>query len=690
MHRYILVGLLSYFLLFSNTYAAELQPQAANLHMLEEITVTATKREQKIKEIAGSVSIASDIDLENRGAQTLQDVTKIFPNIHVKSTSSGSEIVIRGMSTWDTALQSPAGLYVDGVPYPLSYMQNIYLHEMESVEVMRGPQGTLYGRNSESGVINLVRRTPDNWLRGSLFTELGSHDTLRLGASASGPLIEDKVYFSGSYLRHQTDGFVRNEYKHKDQAAQHRVDSGRAVLRVAPTDTLDVRLSLDATHSEDGLGTMRLFTGPYRSGRHKIRSNASDKASSDLMIPAITVIQTGEHARTTSITSYSDYKYRMLSDLDRTPLPLGVSDMAIDQHNIVEELRFSSVGIQKLSWVSGLFLSKIFMTVDMNRLRRQAAVTTYLHTDYRETTGALFGQVTYAAMERLRLTAGLRTEYTVLDGEQTYRTGGGRHRAYEKDFRYTEFLPMASVSLDVTDNLTTYASWSQGYLPGGFNVFSSSSKDTFYYKPEYSTNYELGLKTHWLGNKLQANVSTFYSDIRDKQVREEVPSAGIGTWKFTNSAKAHTSGIELEVRTYPLAGWELRGGVGYARSEIDDWAVSTPGGGRKNYSGNRLPWAPDLAYHLGIGYTHTSGFFAQAEYLGSGKQYFDAENTLSDPGYNMANLRFGYHGENFSVTTWGKNIFNTHYITKKLVAQGNTIVEDGNPFSFGITASWSF
>ena len=159
------------------------------------------------KEYSPVVSEAWYARSPNRGAQTLQDVTKIFPNIHMKSTSSGSEIVIRGMSTWDTALQSPAGLYVDGVPYPLSYMQNIYLHEMESVEVMRGPQGTLYGRNSESGVINLVRRTPDNWLRGSLFTELGSHDTLRLGASASGPLIEDKVYFSGSYLRHQTDGF---------------------------------------------------------------------------------------------------------------------------------------------------------------------------------------------------------------------------------------------------------------------------------------------------------------------------------------------------------------------------------------------------------------------------------------------------------------------------------------------------
>ena len=690
MRHYILGGILSYFLLFESAHAAESRPQPADTYTLEAITVTATKREQALREIAGSVSTASDIDLENQGAETLQDATKMFPNVHMKSTSSGNEIVIRGMSTWDTALHSPAGLYVDGVPYPLSYMQNIYLHDMEGIEVLRGPQGTLYGRNSESGVINLVRRTPDNKLRGSLFTEFGNHNTFRLGASAAGPLLEDKVYFSGSYLRHQTDGFVRNEYKQKDQAARHKADSGRVVLRLTPTDALDVRMSLDATHSDDGIGSMRLSTGPYRSGRYKVRSDAPDEASSDLVIPAFTITHTGEHVRTTSITSYLDYKYKMLSDLDRTPLPLGVSDMSINQRNISEELRFSSVGKQKLSWVAGLFLGKTSMNTDMNRIRRRAAATTYLHTDYTETTGALFGQATYAITDVFRLTAGLRAEYTGLDGEQTYKTGAGQRRAYEKGFRYTEFLPMASASLDVTDNLTTYASWSQGYLPGGFNVFSASSKDTFYYKPEYSTNYELGLKTHWLDNKLQANVSAFYSDIRDKQVREEVPSAGIGTWKFTNSAKAHTSGVELAVRAYPLEGWELRGGVGYARSEIDEWTVSTPSGGRKNYSGNRLPWAPDLTYHLGVGYTHSSGFFAQAEYLGSGKQYFDAENTLSDPGYNTVNLQFGYRGENITVAIWGKNVFDTHYITKKLVANGNKIVEDGNPFSFGTTVSWSF
>ena len=165
MRHYILGGILSYFLLFESAHAAESRPQPADTYTLEAITVTATKREQALREIAGSVSTASDIDLENQGAETLQDATKMFPNVHMKSTSSGNEIVIRGMSTWDTALHSPAGLYVDGVPYPLSYMQNIYLHDMEGIEVLRGPQGTLYGRNSESGVLNPVRRTPANKLR---------------------------------------------------------------------------------------------------------------------------------------------------------------------------------------------------------------------------------------------------------------------------------------------------------------------------------------------------------------------------------------------------------------------------------------------------------------------------------------------------------------------------------------------
>ena len=657
---------------------------------LEPITVTATKREQKVRDIATNISTSSEVDLENIKAETLEDVTKLFPNVHMKNSSSGSEIVIRGFSTWDTALQSPAGLYVDGVPYPLSYMQNIYLHDVERVEVLRGPQGSLYGKNSESGVINIVRRTPDNTVRASALVEAGNYDTFRFGASAAGPLLEDKLFFSGSFLRHQTDGYVKNTFKDSDRAAKHEVNSGRGMLRFTPSDMLDVRLSLDATHSDDGRGTMRFATGPNRSSRFKVLAGAEDKASSDLVVPTLAFDITGETVKFSSISSYMNYGYKMKSDLDRTPLPIGVSDMKIDQENFTQELRLASTGEQKLSWVTGVFLSRMSTQADMDRLRRMAVATTYLHTDYTEETGAVFGQATWSILDNLRLTAGLRAEHTKLDGDQTFKNGAGLRRAYSKTTDFTEFLPMASLSLDVTDNLTTYATWSQGYLPGGFNVFSASNKDNFYYKPEYSTNYELGLKTNWLDHKLLVNAAVFHSRISDKQVREEDATGGPGTWKFTNSAEATSSGVELEVKAYPITGLELRGGLGYARSEIDDWTVTTKTGEKRDYSGKRLPWAPDLTYNLGVGYTHESGLFAQADLFGSGKQYFDAENSLSDSGYTSFNLQLGYRGENWELSLWGKNLFSDRYAVKKLRSGGETIVEDGAPMTFGSTLVWRF
>lgn len=672
-------------LLAAPVRAEEPPKETGGAYTMEAITVTATKREQKIKDIATSISTASDLDLDNTGSQTLQDAARLFPNVHMKSTSSGNEIVIRGFSTWDTALQSPAGLYVDGVPYPLSFMQNMYLHDIERIEVLRGPQGTLYGKNSESGVVNVVRRAPDNTLRGSVFTELGTYDTFRLGASAATPLVEDKAYFSGSYLRHQTDGFVKNTDKGDDRSARHQADTGRGMLRLTPTDKLELRLSLDMAHNEDGRGTMRFATGPNRTSRLKVRADGADKASSNLIAPALTAEYTGDTVKVTSITSYMDYDYKMVSDIDRTSAPIGLSDMRIDQYNFTQELRLASAGEQRLSWVTGVFLAKSSTRTHMDRLRKMKAATTYLNTDYTEKTGALFGQATYSLLDNLRLTAGLRGEYTRLDGNQTWRNRIGMRRDYGKEPSFTEFLPMASISWDMTDNLTSYVSWSQGYLPGGFNVFSASNKGNFYYKPEYSTNYEAGLKTNWLDNRLIANASVYYSRINDKQVREEDPSGGVGTWKFTNSAKASSTGVELEVKAYPLAGLELRGGVGYARSVIEEWSV-----GNRDYDGNHLPWAPQFTYNVGAGYTHESGVFAQVDFFGSGKQYFDAENTLSDSGYKTVNLQVGYRGENWEISVWGKNIFDDRYATKKLVSNGQTIVEDGDPLTMGTTVVWRY
>lgn len=661
------------------------ESQLGNTQTMETITVTATKREQREKDISSSISTASDIELENANAKTLQDATMLFPNVYMKSTSSSNEIVIRGFSTWDTALQSPAGLYVDGIPYSLSFMQNLYLNDVEKIEVLRGSQGTLYGKNSESGVINVIRRTPDNTARGSLFIEAGNYDTYGIGASAATPLLEDKIYFSGSYLRRYTDGQVKNIYKEDDQASRHLNDTGRAMLRFTPTEKLDLRLSFDASRNEDGKGNMRLATGPNSSGRHEVRSNSDDESTDRLFVPALVVDYTGDKVKFTSITSYTDYVYELSNDLDRASVVSNMSDMKIDQWNLSQELRLASVDARKLSWVAGLFLNTGVTKTHMYRFRPVMG-NDYLDTEWDEYTGAVFGQATYSTQDNLRLTAGLRVEHTQLDGEQTKKTIAGSTLNYGKKPDYTVVLPMASVSWDVTGNLTTYAIWSQGYLPGGFNVFAQSDPAYFYYDPEYSINYEIGLKTNWFDNKLLANMASFYTQVRNKQVREEdASSGGGGQWKFTNAAESHSTGVEFELKAYPMAGLELRGGVGYVRSEVDDWIVGT-----SRYDGNRLPWVPELTYNFGIGYTHESGIFAQADYFGSGRQYFDAKNTLSDSGYETLNLKVGYWGVNWEFSVWAKNVFDNHYATKKLISNHQTIIEDGAARTFGATVTYRF
>lgn len=119
---------------------------------------------------------------------------------------------------------------------------------------------------------------------------------------------------------------------------------------------------------------------------------------------------------------------------------------------------------------------------------------------------------------------------------------------------------MASLAYDVTPNVTAYATWSNGFLAGGFNYYAADSLSTFYYQPEHTMNYEVGLKTNWFNRKLTANVAVFYTDIRDKQVREEDPAGGIGVWKFTNAGRAHSQGVEVELIGKPFAGLELQGG----------------------------------------------------------------------------------------------------------------------------------
>jgi iron complex outermembrane receptor protein len=251
--------------------------QAQKALELETMTVTVQKREENVQDVPMSVSVFSDIEIEDADIRDTIELTRFTPNVYVRQVAAENVIVIRGVSGFDGSLYSPAGFYVDDVNFPLHFMHNPELFDIERVEVLKGPQGTLYGRNSESGLINIITKQPDNELRGKIFGEYGSYDTehgsspnYRAGGSISGPIVRDKLYLGLAGQWEDSDGFMKNIYNDDNEAGKIDHINGRGTLRWTPTDRWDVSLIADAMDGADNRSYLKFLDGPFETDRHAI------------------------------------------------------------------------------------------------------------------------------------------------------------------------------------------------------------------------------------------------------------------------------------------------------------------------------------------------------------------------------------------------------------------------------------
>ncbi|WP_300673608.1 TonB-dependent receptor [Desulfoluna sp.] len=659
----------------------------ASQRALDDMVITASKRESSLDEFAGSITVKDGQFITDHEINDLSELTRFIPNVYFKKANSGDTFVSRGISTIDTSLFSPMGLYINDVSYPLSYMQNQRLTNVKRVEVLRGPQGTLYGRNSESGIINVVLEEPGDELKASASLTAGNNATWCGEASVSGPVMKDTLFLGLSVTGRKSDGFIENEVTGKDDVADEETTSARGTLRWTPGERFELVTTIDATDRDKGISTLRFEDGPQASGRHKVRSNGEDRTDEEGGGGVVKMNWRGDTARLTSITSNRQFTKDFIHDFDRTPINLGTTEMAIDQDNWSQEFRVASEGEAPVSWVVGLFGFTEDLDTAMALNHDIASKSKKRVTDSENEGYALFGQATYRLTDKLKLTGGLRREHATAEGSQVSTSSKGLV-TFDEKLSETEWLPMASASYSLADNLTAYATCARGWLAGGFNYFSANSEETFGYEPEYTVNYETGLKATFFDRRLKADFSLFYIDIDDKQVREEVPGGGQGVWKFSNAGKAHSQGIELDLTALPVGNLEVFAGVGLSDTEIDTWQGTT-GGMPFDYSGNTLPWAPEFTWNAGLGYYMNNGLYGIADVSGAGKQYFDAANTLKDDGYALVNLKIGYALGRFDISVYCKNLLDEAYATKKVKnMKGFTMVEDGEPLTFGLTLNW--
>lgn len=661
------------------------------------ITVTAEKTPEDIQDVPLSITALTEQEIEDADITSLDSIARNTPNFSFfpSGDRSFSQYSIRGLSNTSViANRDPVDFYLDGVPYGFASFLDLDLPDLERVEVLRGPQNVIYGRNALGGVVNLITRKPSDELEFKGSASYGNFDNLDLKAGISGPLIEDRLFFrlSGNYgVR---DGYVRNIFLDNDVNEQSG-GNGRAQLLWTPSEQWEIALNASFDDYRDGASS---YVPLGQSDPFEAEQNVDGFNNLVANAQSLKVAYTHPKFRFTSITSRRFSRNDLAFDGDYTAADAVVR--LIDELSTTvfsQEIRFQSPeSAESFEWlVGGYYESNQFNSFD-NGFRFGADATAVLgvpfpantlnlsNSEVNNNAFALFGQVSYRPIDALTLTAGLRYETTNSTLESLDRTISIPGlpdttflslRDVEQDGN--EFLPRFAVEYRFTSDIMAYGSINRGYRPPGVN-FGPINAATATYDAEQSWNYEVGVKSSWLNERLAVNLAFFHSPINDFQVLlfDELGGA------LTDNADVSTTGFELEVRATPITGLDIIAGVGFVDAEFTNFVNPFTG---VNSSGNKLTFTPNLSYNFAVQYRSPVGIFGRIELQGQGKTFFDDANTLEQTPYALVNARLGYEGKNYGIYFFANNIFDREYINQAFsLPPIGAIASFGAPTTYGL------
>lgn len=686
-----ILSIVTAIMLFTASQAVPVQahPQPstnATTYTLDTVTVTADKRAENIQNVPASISVMTGDQVETYGIDSSTDIFNRTPNLHVvqlgpKATST-SFASMRGISSYMTG--NPAiGFYVDDVYYPGF---EINLFDIERYEVLRGPQGTLYGRNTEAGVVNIITKKATNEWSSKMSAGLASHNTQNVEGYVSGPLVQDKLFVRGAASYKSTNGFFTNEFDDDRAVDEQREADGRFDLRWLPTDKLDLRLTTDIQSYHGNYAEFAPLDG-IKDNPHKVDVDWPGEADKDALGTSLRAEYKMKGMKLLSITALRNEQSNANNDLDFTPMDL--MRLYIDREDTLfsQELRLlSDTGDFPLEWLAGAYLfHEETDTKYTSHFGRLSGMAGDFHQDsLTKTLGtALFAQGSYLFFDRLKFTAGLRYDREAKDFDYQW-SGTGPYgssffnRSGSSDKTYDAWLPKASLSYTLTENIMPYLSVARGFKSGGFNIKADAGKA---YDSEFTWSYEAGVKTEWLDNRLQFNLAAFYIDWTDLQVEQP----NYPDFTIDNAGSAKSQGFEAEIKAYPITGLEILGGFGLTQAEYTEYDRGT-----LDMAGKKIAGVPELSGQLGATYRFVNGLFVNADYVYTGSSYFDALNTRKQGGYQTVNAKVGYEDETYELALWAKNLTDTKYATRAFAMSDTWYGRAGDPLTFGLTGTVRF
>lgn len=758
----------------TNLYADDIKVNTNDtiktMHMGEVVITSSTKETNNIQKLPGSVTVLSPLMIAGKQIEAIKDISSFVPNLYIPDYGAKltSAIYIRGIGTRSSG--QSVGLYVDNVPYFDKSTFDFELADIQRIEVLRGPQGTLYGRNAMGGIINISTISPFDFQGKKISVSAGSYGQYKVKASHYAKLNEKFGFTAAAYYDHN-GGFFTNAYTGEKIDKEDNL-GGRFKLEGRLNPNFRLAYSFSADYSDQGAFPYRKFNGKGNTDYHFVEQvNINDPSSYKrlMLTNNFSLEYKNDRYVLSSITGYQHFNDDMNMDQDFSPISIFTINQKQKQNSLSEELTFKTNKDNDYQWSFGMYGFynnshteapvnfkedgiKLILQPVFDQLKKKFPKMPYLKVTDKNliipgdfnlpSYGlALYHQSTYnnLLVEGLSITAGIRLDYE--KQKMDYLSESKMHMGFsfaengpfidmEKFFKiptskidqsisqdFWEVLPKVSLKYECSPNTFTYFSVAKGYKTGGYNIQMSADvmqsqmrydmmsslkdiipikipspaplEDVAAYKPERSWNYELGVRSILFDHRLTAELTGFFTNIKDVQLTKFVTS-GSGRI-LTNAGKSRSYGVEASLRAHITYGLSADFNYGFTRAEFQDY-----NNGKKDFTGNTMPYIPRHTVNVGLHYVRLlhgawiDQFSASAQFSGVGKIYWTEHNDIYQKFYGTLNAKVGVRKGIVSCNLWSKNLTNTHYSTFYFESFGTPLLQLGKPFQIGAEVAIAF
>lgn len=656
---------------------------AAEQTKIEEVIVTSQFRDTSLLDLASSVSVFDQNTIAARGADNLEQLLNMAPNVNFSAGASrGRFVQIRGIgerSQFIDPVNPSVGLIIDGIDFTGLGLAASTL-DIAQVEILRGPQGAEYGANALAGLITMNTAAPSASPLFKVSAETAQYNSHKLGLVASGPLSE-KLSYRIAGQNQQSDGYIKN--RHLDRDDTNNIDESilRGKLRFQASDDLQVDASLLYFNADNGYDAFSL---------NNTRNTLSDQPGHDRQetVAGSIVAQWsanplfGLESALSVANSNTEYGY----DEDWAYVGYHVDEYSSadnyqrDKDTVSMDFRFISTEHSTLfnghsSWVIGAYLRNESEDLLRDKTKNHQPNGRF-NSEFDTENYAVYGQLRSSLGEAFALVTGLRAEQRNADYSDSLAVKSNND----------EDLWGGNITLEYHHNNDTliYGTVSRGYKAGGVNgrIISAAatnpaiSPETFEFDTEYMLNYELGLKGNWLNNRVQAQVAAFYQDRSDVQAKQSIfdPNNFSFDDYLTNAAGGETTGLEIEANFLASEFVRLFASVGWLNAEFKDFSSASHVDAKDDWNGivlapvdmggREVAHAPHYQFFLGSEIALTSHLTLRLEIEGKDEFYFSNSHNEKSESYNLVNARLSYDGGNWGIALWGRNLNNEDYATR--------------------------